>query len=224
MTERKTKIIPALAAALAFALLLFAALPADAKALSEAEAGRRFAIELWELVNDARGQAGMPPLTLDFALCVPARTRAGECLSADMRTRETAHLRPDGRAFYTALDEAGFTDWSAAHENLAYTSSHMFSAQRAFAAWMASDDGHREAILDPAMKTMGAGLFRMAERCTVADVLYPDGCLFACLLLTDGMAKEPYIPQGSSNGSEAFLLHYPALPSRCGRGLYPSTR
>ena len=185
MTERRTKIITGIAAALAFALLLFAVLPSDAKAFSEAEAGRRFAIELWELANDARRQAGVPPLTLDFALCAPARLRAEECLSADMHTRETAHLRPDGRAFYTILDETGFTDWSAAHENLAYT---------------------------------------MAERCTVAGVLYPDGCLFACLLFTDGTAKEPYIPQGPSNDSELFLLRFPALPARCGRGLYPSTR
>ena len=224
MTERRTKIITGIAAALAFALLLFAVLPTDAKAFSEAEAGRRFAIELWELVNDARRQAGVPPLTLDFALCAPTRMRAEECLSADMRTRETAHLRPDGRAFYTILDETGFTDWSAAHENLAYTSSLMFSAQRTFEAWMASDSGHREAILDPAMKTMGAGVFRAAERCTVAGILYPDGCLFSCLLFTDGTAKEPYIPQGPSNDSELFLLRSPALPARRGRGLYPSTR
>lgn len=219
---------PRLAAAL-LALLLFMLPPARAEeggAAPDAHAQRRFVIELWQLVNAARDAASVPPLTLDLALSAPAQMRAAECLFADMRAQETAHLRPDGRAFYTALEEAGFSDWRNARENLAYSSDLTLSAGRAFQSWMASDSGHREAMLDPAVTTMGAGAFRAAAGTAVAGKLYPDGCMFLCLLLTDGTPKEPYIPQGSFDDGSGLtlLLRRPALPTRRGRGLYPSTR
>lgn len=217
----------ALAGALCFALLFWgppAALFGAHAEAPEAGAARRFAIELMEHINAARAKVGVQPLTLDFALCQPAQARAEECLVADMRTQEGAHTRPDGSAFDTVLDAFGCAPFSIARENLAYTSDLSLSAARVFQSWMESDIGHREAMLDPAITTMGAGVFRAPQGATVAGVYFPDGCLFLCLLLTDGTPEEPYIPQGSPDSPALKFLRRPVLPIRRGCGLYPSFR
>ena len=217
----------ALAGALCFALLVWgppAALSSAHAEAPEAGAARRFAIELMEHINAGRAKVGIQPLTLDFALCQPAQARAEECLVADMRTQEGAHTRPNGSTFDTVLDAFGCAPFSIARENLAYTSDLSLSAARVFQSWMESDTGHREAMLDPAVTTMGAGAFRALQGTTVAGVYFPDGCLFLCLLLTDGTPEEPYIPQGSSDSLALKFLRRPVLPIRRGCGLYPSFR
>ena len=205
-------------------LVLLAAFPAARAEVPKEDAVRRFAIELMQHINAARTKVGAQPLTLDFALCRPAQARAEECLVADMRTQVRAHTRPTGRTFDTVLDAFGCAPFSIARENLAYTSDLSLSAARVFQSWMESDTGHREAMLDPAVTTMGVGAFRAPQGATVAGVYFPDGCLFLCLLLTDGTPEEPYIPQGSSDSLALKFLRRPVLPIRRGCGLYPSFR
>lgn len=120
--------------ALAFLALLCCsfALPASA-----ANADAR-AAETARLVNGERARAGLPPLELDLTLCELAQRRAVE----ESASKALAHQRPDGRPWYTILDERGIS-CRPRTENLAYGQK---TPREAVRDWMASPS-HRAAIL-----------------------------------------------------------------------------
>ena len=105
-----------------------------------------FQLEVLQLVNQARADQGLAPLTADPALTAAAQTRAEEL------TTLYSHTRPDGRSCLTALTEAGVAYW-AAGENIA---AGYATPEAVVAGWMASD-GHRANILSEDFTQMGLG-------------------------------------------------------------------
>lgn len=89
--------------------------------------------QIFDLVNQARRDAGVPELTWNMDMEQAAKIRAAECyLNFD-------HVRPDGSSCFTAHDQIR-------GENIAGGSTGYFDAQAIFDGWMNSD-GHRENIL-----------------------------------------------------------------------------
>jgi uncharacterized protein YkwD len=104
--------------------------------------------EVVSLVNAARSQAGLNPLSdADDKLRGLAQTRVEEI------KRAFSHLRPDGRRYDTAFEEAGIFRMAWA-ENIAYGQS---TPQAVMNAWMSSDN-HRANILNPNMTHLNIGV------------------------------------------------------------------
>lgn len=162
-------------------------------ALSLDETDRNFAIAVCQLLNKERTARGLKPVTLDFSMCLPAKQRANECTYNDMGSAETAHKRPDGRNFGTVFAEFNISGFSLAFENLAFTNEVSLNAKRFIDSWMESTTGHREAMLNENITVIGVGQTLSSPGSVVAGKVYPEGCRFACLLMTYGYsAKEPY--------------------------------
>ncbi len=64
-----------------------------------------------------------------------------------------AHRTPDGRGPADRVDRTGY-DWSRVLENLA---AGQPDARAAVDGWIASDEGHREAMLDKTVREVGVG-------------------------------------------------------------------
>lgn len=105
-----------------------------------------YAEQMLALVNQARAEAGVAPLTLDRTLCDAADKRAVEI------TSYFSHTRPNGSDCFTVIDEFGINCWGAG-ENIAMGSS---DAQTIFNMWMNSP-GHRSNILNSSFKSIGIG-------------------------------------------------------------------
>ncbi len=94
--------------------------------------------EVFELVNQARVQAGLNPL----------KYRAEYEYLTDIRAVEAntlfSHTRPDGRDWYTVFDDNNI-DYYTIGENLAIGQT---SAEEVFNGWMNSE-GHRKNIMNP---------------------------------------------------------------------------
>lgn len=101
------------------------------------------ASEIFTLTNQVRAANGLAPLQSYSVLTQAAQLRAEE--SAQNKTID--HVRADGRAFHTILDDLGLKPkcswWS---ENAAYSSVKP-EAQFMIDSWMASTMGHKENIL-----------------------------------------------------------------------------
>ena len=98
-----------------------------------------------ELVNQARKDAGVDPLTDNATLDADAAQRAYEV------NQTHAHTRLDGSAWYTLDPDHMYG------ENLACTYSDS-SPEHVLAMWMNSA-GHRANILDPDFRSIGVGYF-----------------------------------------------------------------
>lgn len=103
-----------------------------------------YADEVLAKTNEARAEAGLKPLTLDAGLCTAAKLRADECLIS------YSHERPDGRDFYTAMDDAG-ADYRVCGENLG---KGYKTGLRAVNGWLNSE-GHRKNLLNPKYSRIG---------------------------------------------------------------------
>jgi len=116
-----------------------AALPPSSSAPSD-NTDLSDAAELLDLLNTARAKEGLPPLSGSNAkLNAAAQQRAKECA----QNWNKDHLRPDGSACFTVLDEFGIAFVSAG-ENIARGQT---SPQQVFEGWMGSP-GHRSNIMD----------------------------------------------------------------------------
>lgn len=102
------------------------------------------------LLNDYRTQNGLNPLDMDLKLAAVAAVRAYEC------SLSFSHTRPDGRDCFSALDDYGYSYWSAG-ENILMCSDIM-SAEAMVDAWMSSE-GHRANILSEAFTLAGIGVW-----------------------------------------------------------------
>lgn len=105
-----------------------------------------FEQEVLDLVNKERAAYGLSALQADSKVQAAAKTRANEIL------KSFSHTRPDGRAFSTALNEAGAT-YSGAGENIA---KGQRTPEEVVNAWMNSE-GHRANILNSKYKYLGVG-------------------------------------------------------------------
>lgn len=99
-----------------------------------------------ELVNKERNKNGLASLTMDSELNRAAALRAKETV------KSFSHTRPDGSSCFTALDEIGYSYFSAG-ENIAMGQS---SPSEVVNAWMNSE-GHRANILNSSFTKIGVG-------------------------------------------------------------------
>jgi len=110
------------------------------------------ALEIFDLVNIERVNAGVPELIWDEDFAAVAMNRAAELparFGAD-------HKRPDGREWYTIIKDAGIK-YYAVGENIARGGSS-YTTHRVMYGWMNSK-GHMENILSEAFEVMGVGAF-----------------------------------------------------------------
>jgi cysteine-rich secretory family protein/IPT/TIG domain-containing protein len=102
------------------------------------------------LVNQARGQAGLAPLTLDPQLTQSAQSFSEYMASANFY----AHAGPDGSTPLSRMNAAGFPGMGTWGENIAADYSDADSVMQ---VWMASP-GHRANILNPTFTHIGIGV------------------------------------------------------------------
>ena len=105
--------------------------------------------EVLALVNKYRKENGLNALTMNEKAQQAANVRAEEI------SRSFSHTRPDGRAFYTALDAVGIRNGSRG-ENIA---SGYKTPSEVMTAWMNSS-GHRANILSKSYKELGIGIYK----------------------------------------------------------------
>jgi uncharacterized protein YkwD len=129
--------------------------PSSSKELLTEEQLAEYAEEVFQLVNEAREEEGLPALERDDALDAAANVRAGEYASIkSIRVNGKAHTRLDGSKFTTVLDEMDI-DWSGgASEN---SSARRKTPEEVMAAWLDSD-GHRANILRENRTHIGIGI------------------------------------------------------------------
>lgn len=110
-------------------------------------------LEVFELINRERANAGVEPLTLSYVYADCAHVRA---LEADV---QWSHTRPNGCEFSTVLNEYNLQDSHlGVGENLA---KGICSAEQAMNALMNSP-GHRENILRPEFTTVSVSAVPMS--------------------------------------------------------------
>jgi uncharacterized protein YkwD len=106
-----------------------------------------FAQRVLELTNQARREAGLPPLKLNETLQAVALAHAQDMAEHDF----VGHVGSDGSTLAQRLRNAGFTGWLIASENVAAGFS---TPEGVVAAWLASP-GHRENLLHPSLREIG---------------------------------------------------------------------
>ena len=119
---------------------------AGAKSGDQGDSVKAQAKEVLRLVNLEREKEGLAPLELDETLCGYSDVRAEETYAL------FEHTRPDGRPWYSILDDNG-VDYGTGGENIA---AGYKSAEAVVKAWMESE-GHRANIMNPDFHKMGVG-------------------------------------------------------------------
>ncbi|KZX14819.1 CAP domain-containing protein [Methanobrevibacter filiformis] len=120
------------------AIMLFTIVPAFA-ATSNVTSSDDFTNQVLKLVNQERAKVGLDPLQVDQRLVDAAKIRAKELLT------QVSHTRPNGQIWYTVSDYAY-------GENLAAGPK---TPKEVVTAWINSNYGHKEAILNKTYKTIG---------------------------------------------------------------------
>lgn len=107
-----------------------------------------------DITNAERAKKNLPPYVLDDKLCKAAQIRVAELpIKFD-------HTRPDGRSGLSAITEdAGFVG-TLFGENIAKGTP---TAKDAMDAWMASDKGHRDAILSNGYNCIGIAVYKSGD-------------------------------------------------------------
>ena len=112
-------------------------------------------LEILRLVNVERAKEGLKPLKFDYDRYECAKIRAKEC----NKEVTFSHTRPDGRPWYTVMDDMGKGSYWQAGENLAL---YMYSAEHVVQGWMNSP-GHRANILRPEYDLMAVAVWETEE-------------------------------------------------------------
>jgi len=139
------KILGGLAAALLFVAYLPLGAPTAGAALdlTQAEA------EMFRLVNQARADAGVPPLLAEERLTIMARDYSAEMIEYDF----FSHVSPVSGDLQQRIAAHGITGWCLAGENICKSP----TVESGFNALMNSPS-HRENILRPQFNCMGIGI------------------------------------------------------------------
>jgi uncharacterized protein YkwD len=108
------------------------------------------------LLNGARADAGLPPLTQNGELAQAALEHSQDMVA----NQYFDHVAPDGRDVVDRIRATGYipTDrrWTVG-ENLAWGTGDLATPRNIFTAWMNSE-GHRENILRPEFREIGFGV------------------------------------------------------------------
>jgi uncharacterized protein YkwD len=106
-----------------------------------------------DLHNQTRAANGLPPF------CVhPALTAAARAHSKDMMAKGYfSHTSLDGSTFVTRVTRAGYTNWRALAENIAWGSGSYGAPDYIFQSWMNSA-GHKANIMNAGLREIGIGV------------------------------------------------------------------
>ena len=109
--------------------------------------------QIVSLVNEARTQNGLAPLTLDSQLSAAAMAHSIDMSCNDM----VSHSGSDGSSWYDRVKAQGFANYTSTRENI-YVGNPAFGgdAQGAFTWWMNSKI-HHDNILFPTVTAIGVG-------------------------------------------------------------------
>lgn len=124
-------------------------------------------LDLFERINVLRASLSAAPLALNIDLCVAARIHA-----EDMATNEFLdHEGSDGSWPSQRIDGTGFCGGAELHLAIGENCGYGYATpQDQFNAWVASTDGHYEAMINPKFREIGLGLAvtdGVAYRCAV---------------------------------------------------------
>ncbi|MDO4781223.1 MAG: CAP domain-containing protein [Candidatus Saccharibacteria bacterium] len=109
---------------------------------------------MWELTNEARRKAGLPPMALDPRLNASAQEKAN-----DMAVRDYyGHESPEGVKGAALVFKHMPGKCQYASENLTTLLVPISYSRKAIDGWMSSTKGHREAILDTRYDSVGFGV------------------------------------------------------------------
>lgn len=114
------------------------------------------AYELLSYINQERENLGLQPLVMDRQLMETALIRATEVNVLN------SHWRPNGTRFTSTMGV------EAVYENI---NSYAVSAKSVYEGWMASTDGHKTPVIDPACRAVGIGIVNHAA---VAEFSYSE--------------------------------------------------
>lgn len=106
-------------------------------------------MEVFQIVNQERQNAGLPPLCLNKELGSAAQDHSDDQQSCG----RMSHTGCDGSAFTSRMTAAGY-EWTTGGENVAWNQK---TAAAVMSAWMNSS-GHRANILGSSFKNIGIGL------------------------------------------------------------------
>lgn len=121
--------------------------PAGGAGLSQNDA-----LQLLQLVNQARNQNGAPPLSYNTKLTLAAGKHSQDMAARNYFSHTAPQPAPNGAAMSERATNAGY-QWSQIAENIA---SGQTTVQAVFNSWMNSP-GHKANILNPAYAEMGIG-------------------------------------------------------------------
>jgi uncharacterized protein YkwD len=116
------------------------------------------------LVNQARGQRGLPLLRDSLQLDRSSRLRA----SAIRRCAEFSHT-PCGQSFMGVFAQVGYPRSAAVGENLFWGSAALGSARSAFQAWLGSPH-HRHILFIRGWRGLGLGIVQAGQLFGAAQV------------------------------------------------------
>jgi len=108
-----------------------------------------------KLINAARRQEGLEPLSPAASLMEAAQRQARAMAEAE----RLSHTAPDGSTVEGRVQAAGYTGWTAVGEVVAAGPA---SPEAVVANWLASPE-HRARLLDPAYRELGAGYFYLSD-------------------------------------------------------------
>ncbi len=108
-----------------------------------------------ELINAARRQEGLEPLSPAASLMEAAQRRA----RAMAESGNLGHTGPEGSTVVERAQAAGYTGWTALGE---VVGAGLASPEAAVAQWLASAE-HRARLLDPACRELGAGYYYLSN-------------------------------------------------------------
>lgn len=107
-----------------------------------------------ELVNAARREEGLEPLSPAAGLMEAAQRQARAMAESDL----LSHTGPGGSTMADRAQAAGYTGWSALGE---VVTAGLASPEAAVAQWLGSPE-HRARLLDPAYGEFGAGYYYLS--------------------------------------------------------------
>lgn len=141
---------------------------------SSYEFARRISTSVYKTVNLQREKKGLEPFTPDAGLGSVAGGYAADMITGDF----FGHFAPDGRDLGTRLSSAGVAQdyaqvaevlWDMSDDNISWLLEN--TVRSAVTEWLNSDEGHREALLDPKLRLAGVGTALREGRIVVAMLL-----------------------------------------------------
>ncbi|MCD6290677.1 MAG: CAP domain-containing protein [Anaerolineae bacterium] len=136
-------------------------------AIQDTEDWTRLEYEVVVLTNQARMQAGLPPLKLNEALRQAARAHARDMAENNF----FGHVGSDGSTLVDRINRVNYPNWLYAAENIA---AGFAKPADVVNAWLASPH-HRANLLHPNLKEIGVGY--VYDPNDQANVRLPDGTI-----------------------------------------------